>query len=427
MQPEKLRKIGLLAALLVPFGLLHAFVLAEICIGITDLLFLVHSARQRDFRWARKPWFILAGAWWIWLVFCSLPLPIAGFGAAGFKGFIEAIVIMRLMLFAAALQCWLLTTPFARRLAWLMLALSALWIGLESWQQFLTGHNIFGNPRWGDGSLTGPFWKPRAGDLYAHLLFVGVLPIAMGLLARPGRLARWSGVALAVLGVVTSVLIGQRMGVLFTLMGLAGAALFLPRLRLPMAISVFVAAAVLIATPIISPPTHGKLVGETKMNLHHFSQSPYGQIFTVAADMGLQSPVHGWGYRSFRYVRAEPRFNVGLAALNLPPTQEALGAWNEHPQNFYLQAFSDSGVPGLVLFTAMMALFTWIAAKGLWRNPDPVRVGLFIGVLNYTWPIASTDEFPTLYMMGWFYFTLGLAFACADVAPQRPFAEIENV
>ncbi len=422
MPQDKLRGLALLSMLLVPLGLLHAWVLAEICVGITDVLFLVHVFWRRDFRWLRQPWFIQALVWWVWLVFCSIP----GIGIAGTKGFTEAVVILRLLVFTAALQSWLLTTPAARRAAWGVLALSALWIALESWQQYLAGHNIFGYPRWGDGALTGPFEKPRAGDLYAHLMFIGLLPPAMALLARPGW-KRAGGAVLAVLGVVTAVLIGQRMCVAFAGLGLVVAAVYLRRLRLPMLGALAVAAAVFIATPIISPATHGKLVGETQRNFHHFSQSPYGEIFTVATNMGLQSPLHGWGYRSYREVCTEARFNTGLPALHIPPTQAALGACNLHPQNFFIQSFSDAGFPGLVLFTAMMLYWTWLAARGCWRNPDPVRVGLLIGVINYTWPIASTDEFPTLYMLGWFFFFVGLSLACADVAPRPPFAEHKNV
>lgn len=426
MKPDRIRQIALVAALGVPFGLLHVFVLAEACIGVTDILFLADSVRRRDAAWARKPWFILACAWWAWLLFCSTPLPLPAFGTDGWQGFLQALVIMRLFLFTAALQSWLLTTPAARRAAWLMLALSAAWIALESWQQYLTGHNIFGNPRWGDGSLTGPFWKPRAGPLYAHLLFIGLLPPALWLLARPGRGARAAGLVLAVLAVVTSVLIGQRMCVLLTFMGLVVAAAYVPRLRLPMAGAVALAVAVIIATPIISPPTHGKLVAETQRNLHHFAQSPYGEIFTVATDMGLQSPWHGWGYRSFRIDCSLPRFNVGIPALGLPPTQQGLGAWNLHAQNFYFQAFCEGGLPGLLLFSALMGLWIWTAMKGLWRNTDPLRLGLFIGVLNYTWPLSSTDEFPTLYMLGWFFFFVGFSLACADIAPKSPLENDAN-
>ncbi len=426
MNADRRWQIAFIATLIAPIGLLHVFPLTEVCIGVIDGLFLIDSAIRRNWSWARKPWFILASVWWVWLVFASLPFPQYGFGDDGVSGFIQSIVVMRLILFAMALQVWVFTTPKARRWGWIMLALSCLWIGVECWQQYLTGHNIFGNPRWGDGSLTGPFWKPRSGPLYAHLLFIALLPPAIALLARPTWLPRAAGILLTLLGMVTAVLIGQRMCVALAGMGLVIAAFYLPRLRLPLIAALAVSAVVVVATPYISPPTHGKLVGETERNFHHFSQSPYGEIFTVATNMGTQSPWHGWGYRSYRVDCMKPKFNTGLPALGIPPTQQSLGACNLHPQNFYIQAFSDAGYPGLILFTAWMAYWTWLAMRGLWRNPDPVRVGLLIGIANYTWPIASTDEFPTLYMLGWFFFFAGLAFACADAAPKPPFAETEN-
>ncbi len=421
MLDKRLRQIALFATLLVPLGLLHAFVMAEICVAITDILFLVHSARTGGFAWVKRPWFIVALLWWGWLMICSLPLPWPGFGVAGWLlGFAQAVVVIRLLLFTAALQNWLLTSARARRVAWIVLALSAAWIGLESWQQYLTGTNIFGDPRWVDGSLTGPFWKPRAGPLYAHLLFVALLPVVAALFARPGWRGRVAGLALVVLGAATAVLIGQRMGVALTGMGLVVAAFFMPRLRLPAILAVVVGVAVLLATPVISPATHGKLVGETTHNFDHFSKSPYGEIFTRATVMGLQSPWHGWGYNGYRVDCHLPRFDPGLPWLGIGPTSLQKAACILQPQNFYIQSFADAGFPGLILFTALMLIWTFQPLRGLLRRPDPLRVGLFIAVLNFTWPIASTDEFPTMYMLGWFFFVLGFALACTDIAVKSP-------
>lgn len=414
MKNETLRKAGLGAALLAPLGLLHAFVLAEICIGVTDVLFLVTMVRTGNFAWAKKPWFVLAVIWWVWLVICSTPVPALGLGGAGWKlGFAQAVVVIRLLVFTAALQNWLLTTEKARRALWLVLALSCLWIGVEAWQQYLTGRNIFGNPRWPDGSLTGPFWKPRAGQLYAHLLFTAMLPPVLAMFLRGGTW-RLAGAVLALLGVVTSVLIGQRMGVCLTGLGLVVAAIFIPRLRRLAVLGVAAGIAVLALTPIISPATHGKLVGETQRNFHHFSQSPYGEIFTRATVMGLQSPLHGWGYNGYRVLCPEPRFSAGLGPL--PPTSLALYACIQHPQNYYIQAFADAGFPGLFLFVALMGLWMWELGRGLLKNPDPLRVGLFISVLSFTWPIASTDEFPALYMLGWMFLLLGLGLVYTDIS-----------
>ncbi|HEY1856885.1 O-antigen ligase family protein [Acidocella sp.] len=423
MRPDSLRRIALAAALLVPLGLLHAFVLAEICIAIVDVLFLVCMAQRRDIAWARQPWFVLALVWLAWLLLCSTPLPFASFGSAGWvMGFVQALVILRFLLFTVALQTWLLVTPRAQKAAWLTLALSCFWIGIESWQQYLTGTNIFGDHRWLDGSLTGPFWKPRAGAPYMHLLFPAMLPVALAMLARGTTLWRGAGAALAVIGVVTSVLIGQRMGVALTGLGVVVTALFIRQLRGIAVFIVVAAAIVIVATPVISPPTYAKLIHETSKNLSHFSLSPYGELYTRATVMGLNSLWHGWGYNGFRELCVAPQFSAGLPALGIAPTSLALGACNLHPHNYYIQAFVDAGLPGLILFSLMM--LSWMVALGrnLFRAPDPMRVGMFVSVLTFTWPLGSTDEFPALYILGWMFFILGLGLALRPTAGKAPSA-----
>jgi O-antigen ligase len=412
MRPDLLRRIALAVALLVPLGLLYAFPVAEVGIAIVDVLFLATKVQRREWGWARQPWFVLALVWWAWLVLCSTPLPFPSFGAAGWAmGLVQALVILRLLVFTVALQTWLLVTPRAQKAAWLALALSCFWIGLESWQQYLTGTNIFGDHRWEDGSLTGPFWKPRAGALYMHLLFPAILPLVVAMLSRPGAIWRSAGAVLALLGVVTSVLIGQRMGVALTGLGVVVTALFIRQLRGIAVVIVAVAAMVIVATPVISPPTYAKLIDETSRNLSHFSLSPYGELYTRATVMGMQSPWHGWGYNGFRELCPEPRFSGGLPALGIVPTKLSLGACNLHPHNYYIQAFVDAGLPGLILFSLMALSWMVVLGRKLFRTPDPMRVGLFVSVLTFTWPFGSTDEFPALYMLGWMFFILGLGFA----------------
>jgi O-antigen ligase len=415
------RNIAYGATLLVPFGLMHAFVLAEFCIVLTDILFLAEMFRTRNFNWARQPWFIVAIIWWGWTLICSLPLPFLGL--RGFSLIIstgQALVIIRLIIFIAALQAWVLTTPRSRDLLWLLIALSALWIGVESWQQMITGRNIFGDPRWGDGALTGPFWKPRAGALYGHILFIALLPPLLALFAKPGQGWRAAGLMLAILGVGTSVLIGQRMGSIFSLLGLMLAAAMIRKLRRPALIIGGVAAVLIILTPLISPPTYKKLIGETSRQVSHYAQSPYGELETRAVVMGLAAPFTGWGYNGFRQYCPQDRFSAGIPALGIPATSLGLGACNLHPHNFYLQALTDAGLPGLFLFIAMSLLWLWTMFRGLLAEKTPVRIGLFIAVFTFLWPLASTDEFPTLYLPGWLFLLLGLGLAYTYVTKTAP-------
>jgi len=410
--PERRRKFALFAAFLVPIGLLHAFVLAEICIGIVDVLFLIETIRTGAWRGFAKPWFIVAMIWWLWLLICSLPLPALGLHGAGwYMSFAFALVIIRFLMFALALQIWLLTTAKLRNYLWIVIALSCVWIGLETWQQYLTGHNIFGDRRWGDGALTGPFWKPRAGDLYGHLLFVALVPVADWLLARQSRVAGAAAFGLIIIGAVTAVLIGQRMGTAYALLGGLAAAACLPRLRLPVLAAGIAAGLVLLATPIISPPTHAKLIGETTVNMSDFSHSPYGELFARAATMGFASPITGYGYNAFRVDCENPKFDAGVPRFHIPPSSVAENACNLHPHNYYLQAFEEAGFLGLILFSLMNALFLLPLLRSFFKTRNTYVVALFTGVLTYAWPIASTDAFPTLYEPGWFFLLLGLGLA----------------
>jgi O-antigen ligase len=410
--PKRTRHFALIAAFLVPIGLLHAFVLAEICIGIVDVLFLVETIRGGRWRACGKAWFVVAIAWWLWLLICSLPLPALGLHGVGwYLSFGFALVIIRFLVFALALQTWALTTPKWRKALWIVIALSCLWIGVEAWQQYLIGHNVFGNRRWADGALTGPFWKPRAGDLYGHLLFVALVPVTMWLFARKSRGAVIAAYALTIIGAVTVVLIGQRMGTAYALLGGVAAAVFLPALRLPVLAAAVAAGLVLLATPVISPPTHAKMVAETATNMSHFSRSPYGELFARAATMGFASPVIGYGYNAFRIYCPEPKFDAGVPAFDIPASRVAENACNLHPHNYYLQSFEEAGFPGLILFALMNFLFLWPLLRSLLKSRNVYVVALFTGVLTYAWPIASTDAFPTLYEPGWFFLLLGLGMA----------------
>ncbi len=178
-----LDRVGLVAMLATPLMLLHAPSLAEVTIGITALCFLARSASARSWSWLSTGWMKLALAWWVWVVLCSLPIPALGLGPGGTHSLIEALAVLRFLLFAAALEHWALRDSRARRWLFAVVAAAAAWIALELLQQFATGRNLFGWPRGRDGELTGPFRKPRAGPPLSRILFPALVPAAAALLA----------------------------------------------------------------------------------------------------------------------------------------------------------------------------------------------------------------------------------------------------
>ncbi len=399
--------------LLFPWLLLHARAAAEVSIDLVSAGFLLRCAAGRHWGWLRQDWVLLAAAWWGWLVLCTL-LNAWQDGAA----VLQALLVARLLVFVAALEHWTLADQPARR--WLLTSLIAatLYVAAQTLLQFATGHNLYGAPRSPDGELTGPFTKPRDAPTFVRMLFPALLPPVGALLARPGWRPWLGGVALFAGGAVVVVLIGQRMPVLLAGLGLLVTALLLPRLRGPVAVALVAGGALIAASAVVSPPTFYRLVTKFSRQVESFADSPYGEIAERAVAIAEQHPLTGRGYDGFRTGCPQPRYFQGWHLPGQPAETDGGGAGIcvTHPHNHYLQALTDAGLPGLALFCALVGVWLFRLGQGLLRDPDPLRVGLFVAALIQEWPVASTSPLTSLPIGGWFLLLLGFGLAQARAA-----------
>ena len=395
MKP-RLERIGTWTALASPLFLLHGRGLAEADFAVVSVTFLLSSAFARDWRWLRRPWVLIALAWWAWLVLCSV---IAG-GAVG-----QALGVARFLILLAALEHWALRDDWARTWLARLLRWAAFYIALQCAVQFATGRNLFLYPRGADGELTGPYKNPRAGAPLSRLLFPALLPIAR---------TPQAGLLLFAGGVAVMMMIGQRMPLLLTFLGLLATALLLPRLRMPVLLAALVAGALVAALPVISPQASHRLESEFSQQMLHFPDSHYGAIAARAVAIARANPVFGAGFDGFRRLCQDPRYFHGWRGDDGGGAEICV----QHPHNFYLQALTESGVPGLLLFAALA--LAWLVAAAP-RGADPLGVGLFVGVLIQLWPLASATDTFSMPLFGWFCLLLGLALAekMPDPANQR--------
>lgn len=417
-----LERIALVATLVVTPALLNARALADILFSVTAILFLIHAARSRSWGWVRQGWVPVAGAWWIWEMICSLPLPPLLHGS--WPNFVQALVMVRFFVFAAALEHWLLRDPRPRVwLRWVVQAVAA-YICAGVLYQYAFGKNFYGYGRWADGELTGPFYKPRAAPELVRILFPALLPPVMELLSRKALWYRAGGLLLGAIGIACMVLISQRMPVLLTILGLAVSALLLPRLR-PAAIAlVIIGGVVIAASPVISPQTYYRLVEKFSTQMDHFRSSPYGLLLRRADEITEQNPIVGRGFNGFRDSCPDQRYWIGWSGK---PGDDGGGlpTCKQHPHNFYIQASTDGGYPGLVLFCLLVLAWLRDVGRGLWRAPDPVRVSLFAAALIHLWPIASTSAFLSLPVSGYFFVILGWGLAEARWRQPSPAGRAE--
>jgi O-antigen ligase len=400
---------ALAAILLLPVFLMHAKAVAEGVVGLVGVAFLVRSAGRGDWSWLRQGWVPIGIAWWLWLVLCSTP----AIGIGGWHSLGQALAAVRFLVLTAALEHWLLETARARRwLSWSLTA-AALYIGINALGQLAAGRNMWGLPRYADGALSGPFAKPRAGAPMSRLLFPALLPPVARLLAHRQAGASIAAFALTAAGVGTVVLIGQRMPLMLTVLGLVVAGLMLPRLRLVVLASVVAGAALLGASAVVSPPTWYRLVTKFGAQMESFPDSDYGLIAARAVVIAADNPVFGRGFDGFRNACPDPQTWQAWSAVRSHPDGGGGAICNIHPHNHYLQAATDSGVPGLALFCALAVAWLRGMLRHLGPDPDPLRVGLFVGVLMELWPIASTSGFYATELSGFMFLMLGLGLAAA--------------
>lgn len=426
-----LDRLVAIAFLALPVTILHTRAGTEVLIALLDVAFLVNCARCSAWTWLRRPWVIAATAWWAWLVLCSVPLALlaganlgpdaahgAGLADRRWSACLQALASVRFLLLAAATAEWLAPRPVLRRALGWMVAAAAAWIAVECWQQYLLGRDLFGWPRWGDGALTGPFRQPRAGPALVLILFPAILPATLALLARPRLRPRLAAAGLVLFATVTMILIGQRMPALLTAVGLVACGVLLPRTRPAIVVTATLAAVLLAALPVISPPTFAKLVLKFARQLSHFGSTPYGALLVRAVVMTRAHPLFGLGFDGFRHGCDDPAYQHGLRWLGGAPLGPAdHSGCNIHPHNHYLEAATSGGLPGLLLFCA--AVVAWLATlgRGLLARTDPQRAALFIAALLALWPFASTSAFFTLPNAGWFFLLLGAGLALSRPRP----------
>jgi hypothetical protein len=413
-----LEQTALFAVLLLPLLLLHAHGVAEVAIGVVDLCFLLRCVQEDDWAWLRTRWVWFAGAWWGWLVLCSLPVPGSSLGEGGSGSLVQALATVRFLVLVAAMEHLVLRTEAVRRWIYRLVAASAAWIVLNSVIQYVFGRNLIGWPPAAEGVLTGPFGTARAGPPMARIIIPAVLPPVAALLQRRDARATAGAYALLLGSVAIMVLIGQRMPLVLTLFGLIIVAFLIRRLR-PLVLSAAIAGALLLAaSPVVAPAAYYRLVEKFSTQMEHFAVSPYGQLYARAWEVGVRNPLTGMGFDGFDTGCPRPEYFRPSFDGSQRDGGGAVICW-DHPHNHYLQALDDGGFVGLLLFAAMEVAWLVPLARGLWRDPDPLRVGLFAAIFIQVWPIQSTTAFTSMPVGGWFFLLLGWAMAESRFRPRN--------
>ncbi|NHO32360.1 O-antigen ligase family protein [Acetobacter sp. LMG 1636] len=415
-----LKAVAVVLTVILPVLLFRARAMADADLSIVGVLFLLRSVLLRDWSWLRVRWVQCGLALWALITLSSAlsgPMP----------SFVQGLLSLRFFVFCAALAYWVLTGPRAQRALASVCAALAVWTVLECWEQYLTGTNMFGYPRWGDGALTGPFIRPKAGNALLMVLFSGAMPVILARLQKTAWRSRLAGGLMLALSVITMILIGQRMPTLLTFVGLLLTALLVKPMRLPVLGVAVLSGLFLVALPVVSPPGYAKLVLKFSHQMAHFAESDYGQIYGRASAIIVAHPWMGTGFDGFRIHCLDPQYLHDMPALHIPYIAPPQSGCNLHPHNYYLQVATAAGLPGLALFLMMAACWLRIIvrphlpAKAVERvsraresvPATPQNAMLLVACCVQLWPLASTSALFSVPPAGWLFLTAGWALAAS--------------
>jgi len=401
-----LERIGLGLLYLLPILFVAGRAPADIAMSVIALLLLVRSQLGLGWYWLKTPWLTVALIFWGYLLFVSAMAiePEDSFG--------RALPFIRFVLFAAALQHWLLVDRHRIKLFLTVLAIAVGFVILDCLYQFVMGVDIFGKTAEGAFKLSGPFNNDVAGTFIAKTS----LPLLGWWFAwsvSKRHLSWLIGGLLAVLIGVVIMLTGERMAFGTYGIGLLVVILSVKEVRLPLMLIGLVALAGLGSTIVTNQFLYQRYIGHTLADVDDFWSDRYGIIIVKAFDVWKEAPLTGVGLKNFRLTCETPNFD------HKGPVE----TWCfTHPHNPYMELLSETGVLGLLLFLLVIGLVLRDQSLG-WKRARPdfaLNVGAAATLILFLWPILISKSIFSNWngMLLWLIIGLSLAIA----SPRSPVA-----
>lgn len=361
--------------------------------GLVAVLFLVHSAHQRDWQWLQSEWFRIALLLWAYMCLRNL------FTDDALATLGRSASFLRYPLFAAALAHWVLPAPTAQRWLTRSALLAITLLALDCFWQYRTGTDIAGREliRQSDGSmrLTGPLSSPRVGITMLWMLFPAALPTLYG----TGRARLAAGVVL-VLATIAIYLSGERMALLLLMLGLLLVLCWQRHGRRYLLLLGVIAALAFVLLSYRDPMLLTRQWDHTRWHLTHTDESPYASMWISSLELAQQRPLFGVGAKQF-----QPHCKQLESYLN--------DRWDRdlrcpmHPHHFYLEWLVEYGAIGLALFAALIVSIGRTLRPLAWRQ-DIVLLALVVALIQRLWPISivpsqfvAWSAIPLWLMVGW--------------------------
>ena len=405
--PDVLDRLGKGLLYLLPIIFIVGRAPADMVISAIALLFLLRSQFGIGWRWLKTPWLSAAFLFWGYLLLVSA-LAIAPDDSFG-----RALPFIRFVLFAAALQHWLLVDKNSIKIFLSMLAAAVGFVILDCFYQYVTGVDVLGKTAEGPFRLSGPFNNDVAGTFIAKTS-LPLLGWWFAWSSTRGRLSWAVGGLLAALIGVVIMLTGERMALGTYGLGLFLVVMSIKEIRLPLFLIGLIALAGVGSAVVSSSYLYERYVGHTLKDVDDFWSGRYGIILVKAFKVWQEEPLTGVGLKNFRLTCEVPNFDH----------EGPVESWCfTHAHNPYMELLSETGIIGLLLFLLVIGLILRELSAGWNRaRPDfPLAVATSATLLLFLWPLLLSKSIFSNWngMLLWLIIGLALAIARSPATTGR--------
>ena len=433
LDKTSLKKISLFLLILLPFAIIIGQAPSDIIISTISILFLANSIMQNNWSWTKIKWIKIIFFLWIYLIFAS-------FFALDIKtAFEHSVLFLRFFIFAAALQCWILTDKKFLTYILYSVLIAFIFVFIDTFYQFLHfdlikgyGPDILGYYSNDHFRLTGPFRSNIPGAYLSKFFFIVFLFTIIKL--KKSKNDNFLFIPLVVLSFFLVFLTGEAMS--FASIGLGLLILFLleKKFRKKIFFSLVILFCLIFLSIKFNPiwnkieiveknPWHNGTVYQINVPcknnkneickqkfetqpffyevLTNFSKTAYWETYAQAITIWKDHPFFGIGIKNYTNACKSEKYKENLRYFFC----------TTHPHNFYIQWLLETGVLGLLGFITLLFIWFKYFIKDISKNINPLIYAPILTLFVLFWPIMSTGSFFSNRnaTMNWFIIALCLA------------------
>ena len=343
--------------------------LTSICI-----IFLIRCIRRKEWDWSKQLWFKSALTLWIFGLFSAL------MGPDPYFSFQQGFVWIRFPLYVAAAQVWLARDRDIR-----LLMLLSMFIGMVIMCLILISEAII-EPKirlmWPYGDLVpGGYISKVSLPLFCVLMAIAV--------SKKGKVGLLSGF-FGLLSIVVSILTGERTNfILRACGGILASIVWKPRFMM-FSLLVFIEIGAVLFVFFSRPDLSKRFLTSFVNSIPLYNtniENPHWGSWRGGIQQGLISPIIGIGPSGTRNTCKDLK-------PNHPKWLPGSNYCGNHPHNFYIQLFAETGIIGLIIGCVMFGSLIFTCFKARLENFNcPMAATAFVVPLGLFFPLQQFGSF----------------------------------